>query len=92
MRKFVVLALLATTGLAVAQTQAPKPPPRDEPPPRLNLKLDQPARFYTTETPGEKKPSDDKLPALGDGAKPMERPAPTRGESTFSYPEDTQRK
>jgi hypothetical protein len=90
------LALLAM-ALAIAaipvtaQVQAPKPAPKEEPP-RLNLKLDQPARFYTSETPAEKTPSEDKLPSLGDSAKPMERPAPSRGDSTFSYPEDSQRR
>ena len=84
-------------GLAIAaipvtaQVQAPKPAPKEEPP-RLNLKLDHPARFYTSETPAEKKPSEDKLPSLGDSAKPMERPAPSRGDSKFSYPEDSQRR
>jgi hypothetical protein len=86
------LALAVAAGPVVAQVQEPKPAPKEEPAPRLNLKLDQPARFYTSETPGEKKPSDDKLPSLGDGAKPMERPAPSRGESTFSYPKDSERK
>ena len=89
---FVALALLAAAGSAAGQTQAPKPQSKEEPPPRLNLKLDQPARFYTSETPAEKKPSEDKLPSLGDSAKPMERPAPSRGDSTFSYPEDSQRR
>ena len=89
---FLALALAASAGLVAAQVQAPKPAPKEEPP-RLNLKLDQPARYYTSETPGEKKPSDDKLPSLGDSAKPMERPAPSRGDSTFSYPNDsTERK
>jgi hypothetical protein len=88
----IFIALTLVAGSAAAQTQAPKPPPKEEPP-RLNLKLDQPARFYTSETPGEKKPSDDKLPSLGDSAKPMERPVPSRGDSTFSYPSDsTERK
>ena len=85
------LALAVSAGPVAAQVQAPKPAPKEEPP-RLNLKLDQPARFYTSETPGEKKPSEDKLPSLGDSAKPMERPAPSRGDSTFSYPEDSQRR
>ena len=88
---FLALALMAAAGPAAAQTQAPKPPPKEEQP-RLNLKLDQPARFYTSETPAEKAPSADKLPSLGDSAKPMERPAPSRGDSTFSYPEDSQRR
>jgi hypothetical protein len=89
---FVAVALGLAAGLVAAQEQAPKPAPKEEPP-RLNLRLDQPARFYTSETPGEKKPSDDKLPSLGDSAKPMERPAPSRGDSTFSYPNDsTERK
>jgi hypothetical protein len=82
------LALALAAGPVAAQVQAPKPAPKEEPP-RLNLKLDQPARFYTSETPGEKKPSEDKLPSLGDSAKPMERPAPSRGDSTFSYPSDS---
>jgi hypothetical protein len=86
----IFIALTLVAGSAAAQTQAPKPPPKEEPP-RLNLKLDQPARFYTSETPGGK-PSEDKLPSLGDSAKPMERPAPSRGDSTFSYPEDSQRR
>jgi hypothetical protein len=85
------MALAIAAVPATAQVQAPKPAPKEEPP-RLNLKLDQPARFYTSETPGEK-PSEDKLPSLGDSAKPMERPAPSRGDSTFSYPKDsTERK
>lgn len=82
------LALAVAAGPVAAQEQAPKPAPKEEPP-RLNLKLDQPARFYTSETPDEKKPSADKLPSLGDSAKPMERPAPSRGDSTFSYPSDS---
>jgi hypothetical protein len=85
---FLALALAVAAGPVAAQVQAPKPAPKEEPP-RLNLKLDQPARFYTSETPGEKKPSEDKLPSLGDSAKPMERPAPSRGDSTFSYPSDS---
>ena len=89
---FLALALAASAGFVAAQVQAPKPAPKEEPP-RLNLKLDQPARYYTSETPGEKKPSEDKLPSLGDSAKPMERPVPSRGDSTFSYPNDsTERK
>jgi hypothetical protein len=89
---FLALALAASAGLVAAQVPAPKPAPKEEPP-RLNLKLDQPARYYTSETPGEKKPSEDKLPSLGDSAKPMERPVPSRGDSTFSYPNDsTERK
>ena len=87
---FVAFALALAAGPVAAQGQAPKPAPKDEPP-RLNLKLDQPARFFTSETTAEKKPSEDKLPSLGDGAKPMERPAPSRGDSTFSYPEDSRR-
>ena len=92
-RRLAVLASMLVTACApaAAQTEAPKPRPKEEPP-RLNLKLDQPARFYTSETPGEKKPSEDKLPSLGDSAKPMERPPPPRGDSTFSYPEDSQRR
>jgi hypothetical protein len=82
------LALAVAGGSVAAQVQAPKPAPKEEPP-RLNLKLDQPARFYTSETPDEKKPSEDKLPSLGDSAKPMERPAPSRGDGTFSYPSDS---
>ena len=85
---FLTLALAFAAGPVGAQVQAPKPAAKEEPP-RLNLKLDQPARFYTSETPGEKKPSEDKLPSLGDSAKPMERPAPSRGDSTFSYPSDS---
>ena len=85
------LALVAAAVPAAAQTQAPQPPPPKEEQPRLNLKLDQPARFYTSETPGEK-PSEEKLPSLGDSAKPLERPAPARGDSTFSYPTDSQRR
>ena len=85
---FLALALAVAAGPVAAQVQAPKPAPKEEPP-RLNLKLDQPARFYTSETPGEKKPSEDKLPSLGDSAKPMERPVPSRGDSTFSYPSDS---
>jgi hypothetical protein len=81
------LALAVAAGPGAAQVQAPKPTPKEEPP-RLNLKLDQPARYYTSET-GEKKPSEDKLPSLGDSAKPMERPVPSRGDSTFSYPSDS---
>jgi hypothetical protein len=88
---FVAVALGLAAGLVAAQEQAPKPAPKEEPP-RLNLRLDQPARFYTSETPAEKTPSEDKLPSLGDSAKPMERPAPSRGDSTFSYPEDSQRR
>jgi hypothetical protein len=84
------LVLAAVALPAAAQTQAPKPAAKEEPP-RLNLKLDQPARFYTSETPAEKK-SEDRLPSLGDNAKPLERPAPARGDSTFSYPEDSQRR
>ena len=82
------LALAVAASSVAAQAQAPKPAAKEEPP-RLNLKLDQPARFYTSETPDEKKPSQDKLPSLGDSAKPMERPAPSRGDSTFSYPSDS---
>ena len=85
------MALAIAAIPVAAQVQAPKPAPKEEPP-RLNLKLDQPARFYTSETPAEKKPSEDTLPSLGDSAKPMERPAPSRGDSTFSYPEDSQRR
>ncbi len=89
---FLALALVVAAAPGAAQVQAPKPAPKEEPP-RLNLKLDQPARYYTSETPGEKKPSEDKLPSLGDSAKPMERPVPSRGDSTFSYPSDsTERK
>jgi hypothetical protein len=84
------LGLVAAAGFATGQTEAPKPAPKEERP-RLNLKLDQPARLYTSETPAEKKPAEDKLPSLGDSAKPMERPAPSRGDSTFSYPEDSRR-
>ena len=87
---FLALALAVAAGPVAAQGQAPKPAPKEEPP-RLNLKLDQPARFYTSETPGGK-PSEDELPSLGDNAKPMERPAPSRGDSTFSYPEDSKRR
>ena len=87
----VALGLALAAGPVAAQGQAPKPAPKEEPP-RLNLKLDQPARFYTSETPVEKTPSEDKLPSLGHSAKPMERPAPSRGDSTFSYPEDSQRR
>ena len=82
------LALAVAASPVATQVQAPKPAAKEEPP-RLNLKLDQPARFYTSETPGEKKPSEDKLPSLGDSAKPMERPVPPRGDSTFSYPTDS---
>ena len=84
---FLALALAVAAAPLAAQEQAPKPAPKEEPL-RLNLKLDQPARFYTSETPGEK-PSEDKLPSLGDNAKPFERPAPPRGDSTFSYPKDS---
>jgi hypothetical protein len=85
---FLAFALAVAAGPVAAQVQAPKPAAK-EVPPRLNLKLDQPARFYTSETPGEKKAPEDKLPSLGDSAKPMERPAPSRGDSTFSYPSDS---
>jgi hypothetical protein len=85
---FLAFALAVAAGPVAAQVQAPKPAAKEEPP-RLNLKLDQPARFYTSEPPGEKKPSEDKLPSLGDSAKPMERPAPSRADSTFSYPSDS---
>jgi hypothetical protein len=86
--RFLAMALALAAGPVAAQGETPKPAPKEEPP-RLNLKLDQPARFYTSETPGEKKQSEDKLPSLGDSAKPMERPTPSRGDSTFSYPTDS---
>ena len=72
---FLALALAASAGLRRGSGQAPKPAPKEEPP-RLNLKLDQPARYYTSETPGEKKPSEDKLPSLGDSAEADGAPGP----------------
>ena len=48
------MALALAASPLAGQEQAPKPVPKAEPP-RLNLKLDQPARFYTSEDAGRKK-------------------------------------
>ena len=90
---FAALALLVAAGTAAAQAQQPPAPaPKDERPP-LNLKLDQPARFYVRETAPEaadSKAAAGNLPALGAGAATLERPSsePRARTPTSPFPTD----
>ena len=93
-RVFAAFALLAAAGPAAAQAQQPPAQaPKDERPP-LNLKLDQPARFYVRETTPEGadgKAAAGNLPSLGDGAATLERPAAPRVRTpTSPYPQDSE--
>jgi hypothetical protein len=89
----VAFSLLAASGLATPQ--APKPAATEERPasppapgPRLNLKLDDPAR-YTRETPRE---GDGALPSLGGDARRLPATSyPTPMETTRPFPKDTER-
>jgi hypothetical protein len=101
MKQAIVFALLFCAGLATAQApQKPAAAPPEErpasvpaaPAPRLNLKLDDAAR-YTREEPVSKGGSD-QLPSLGAGAVFLE-PAPTlpRAEPSRSpYPVDSEKR
>jgi hypothetical protein len=93
MRTLVALALLATAGPAAAEEQAPKPAPKEERRP-LNLKLDQPARFYVRENAPETpdgKAAAENLPSLGGGAATLEKPAEPRARTrTSPYPQDSE--
>jgi hypothetical protein len=91
---FIAFPLLAAAGPAAPE--APKPGPSEERPasspvspgPRLNLKLDDPAR-YTRETPREGNGSADALPSVGGNARPL--PASSTPTTPPSYPKDTER-
>jgi len=97
MKQAIVFALLFSAGLATAQApQKPAAAPPEErpvaPAPRLNLKLDDAAR-YTREEPVSKG-GNDQLPSLGAGAVALE-PAPTlpRAEpSRTPYPVDSEKR
>jgi hypothetical protein len=90
----VAFSLLAAS--AAAQTQKPAPTeqrpeataPAPAPAPRLNLKLDDAAR-YTREVPVSKGGGEN-LPGLGEGASPMERPTrDLRPDFSSTFPKDT---
>jgi hypothetical protein len=90
---FVALSLLGAAGAAGAQ--APKPAPAEErgaaPGPRLNLKLDDAAR-YTRETPREDadgKGAAGNLPSLGGDSVSLER-APRSDSRPSPIPKDTE--
>lgn len=90
----VALALLATAGPVAGQAEAPKPAAKEERP-RLNLKLDEPARFYVRETAPEgadAKGAAGNLPSLGGGAATLERasPEPRSRPATSPYPIDSE--
>jgi hypothetical protein len=91
-----LLAFVLLAGTGAAAQQAPKPAalPADERP-RLNLKLDQPARLYTRETPPEgagAKGGADNLPSLGGNPVYAAPPPPVRPDGKFSYPKDTEQR
>ena len=85
---WVAIALLGAAGPAAAQ--APKPDAAAErpaaPTPRLNLKLDNPAR-YAQESPAEGGAAN--LPALGGDARPLPATSPTPN-TAGTFPKDSQ--
>lgn len=92
-----VFALLLLAAAGPVAPQAPKADPSEErpavspssPAPRLNLKLDDPAR-YTREAPRESDGAAGALPTLGANARPVPvTPMPT---TTRPFPEDTERR
>jgi len=95
---FVAFSLLAAAGPAAPQAPKPAPAPAEElsPGPRLNLKFDEPARFYTRETPPEGaggKSTADNLPSLGGNPVSLEPPPASRSRPASSpYPNDPERR
>ena len=100
---FVAFSLLAAAGPAAPQAPKPAPAPAEERPASsppttpLNLKLDQPARFYTRETPPDGaggKSAADNLPSLGGNAVTLERPpvSQSRSPSSTPFPQDSERR
>ena len=87
MRSAFLFACLLAAG-AGAQTQKPEEK-RAESPPRLNLKLDNPAQFVRETPPAEPGKGADTLPSLGGNAVTLER-TPTRAERPPPYPKDTE--
>ena len=94
---FVAFSLLAAAGPAAPQAPKPAPAPAEErPAPRLNLKLDEPARFYTRETPADGaggKSTADNLPSLGGNPVSLEPPtAPPSRPPSSPYPKDSEQR
>ena len=89
----VAMALLAAAAPAAAQQQTPKPAAKEERRP-LNLKLDEPARFYVRETAPEGtdgKAAAENLPSLGGGAATLEKPSEPRARTpTSPFPRDSE--
>jgi hypothetical protein len=101
---FVAFSFLAAAGPAAPQAPKPAPAAAEEGPasspvapgPRLNLKLDGPARFYTQETPPDGaggKSAADNLPSLGGNPVSLEPPPASRSRPASSpYPNDPERR
>jgi hypothetical protein len=99
---FVAFSLLGAAGPAAPQAPKPAPAaaeerPASSPTAPLNLKLDQPARFYTRETPPDGaggKSAADNLPSLGGNAVTLERPpaSQSRSPSSSPFPIDSERR
>jgi hypothetical protein len=90
------LALAAATGPAAAQAPAPAPEPKtaqqplEQPRPKLNLKLDDPAaaaRESARFGPAEKQDAPG-LPSLGGEARPMEPVVTRPGTRNSPYPSE----
>jgi hypothetical protein len=86
---WIAIALLGAAGPGAAQ--APKPDPAAErpaaPAPRLNLKLDNPAR-YARESPVEGGGA--ALPALGGDARPLPATSPPTPNTAGTFNKDSQ--
>ena len=61
----------------------------EEPAPRLNLKLDQPARYYTSETPGEKGRPRTSCRRSATARSRWSARRPRVADNSFSYPKDS---
>ena len=92
----ILLALCATQAAAqssVPQPAAPAPERKADAPRPLNLKLDEPARFYVRETQPETGKGDN-LPTLGGGSTSFERQPrdmrPDAGSRVTPYPTDSE--
>jgi len=99
MKKTILVLLAFSAAQAAAQSSAPQPAPT--PPPEqkgpaerapLNLKLDQPASLYVSETqPETAKSAGDSLPGLGGATTSFERPIrDMRPDSRGKYPMDVE--